>query len=732
MPFAQDVHQRWCSVIRCMTVAALMAGFAPACGAQAKPPAPQNQQPVAADPGQLARFAEQFGRLFERLQQNVKFPSARTQSRLLPLLPQNTIFYAAFPNYGDAAQQALKAFRQELQENAALREWWEKGQVAATGPKVEDFVEEFYQLSQFLGDEVVISGVNQGNKPGLLLVAEVRKPGLKMFLQQAAKELAGKSKQAVRVMDAQELAAATDQGLGDEPVVLVRPDLVMAAPDIATLRVFNARVDEATREFASTPFGQRLTHSYDGGATLVVGADLHSILSQIPPGAATTLQRTGFADAQYLVWEHKTVAGQDISQLELTFTGSRRGIAAWLAAPTPMGSLDFVSPKPTMMVSLALTDLGNIFDGIEELAAASNPNAFASVRQMEQALQISLKDDVLKQLQGELTLEIVTRPPTPGWKAILRVVDPVRLQQTLNTLLAATHLGGEQFDQAGVTHHAVRIPSANATAEFDYAFVDGYLVVGSSRETVAEAARLHRGGGSLGKSSEFAASLPPGHPNGFSAIWYQDPMALAALRLRQVAPEMAAAIAQSGAESKPAVMCLYGDQTAIREASTSQAGDVGAMLVVAAIAIPNLLRSRMAANEASAVGSLRSINTAQVYYSNTYPRRGYAPDLATLGPGPREGMPASQRYAGVLDSTLAGASCTGGASCTKSGFRFSVTGVCKLQRCREFVAVATPVSSSTGAKNFCTTSDGVIRFKPGASLETAITVRECRQWAPIQ
>src|SRR2546428_13753428 len=58
---------------------------------------------------------------------------------------------------------------------------------------------------------------------------------------------------------------------------------------------------------------------------------------------------------------------------------------------------------------------------------------------------------------------------------------------------------------------------------------------------------------------------------------------------------------------------------------------VAIILIIAAIAIPNLLRARIAANEASAVGSLRTINTAEVTYSTTYPTVGYAATLALLG-----------------------------------------------------------------------------------------------------
>src|SRR5678809_1473557 len=59
---------------------------------------------------------------------------------------------------------------------------------------------------------------------------------------------------------------------------------------------------------------------------------------------------------------------------------------------------------------------------------------------------------------------------------------------------------------------------------------------------------------------------------------------------------------------------------------------VAIILIIAAIAIPNLLRARIAANESSAVSSLRTINTAEVTYQTAYPTTGYAAALANLGP----------------------------------------------------------------------------------------------------
>jgi hypothetical protein len=102
-------------------------------------------------------------------------------------------------------------FRQERQESAVLRDWWTHSRMAASGPKIEDVVDKFAQLHQFLGDEIVISAALDGTKPSFLMLAEVRNPGLKQFLQQQSEQLSGGSKSGMRILDAQELAAAKDK-----------------------------------------------------------------------------------------------------------------------------------------------------------------------------------------------------------------------------------------------------------------------------------------------------------------------------------------------------------------------------------------------------------------------------------------------------------------------------------------------------------------------------------------
>jgi len=134
---------------------------------------------------------------------------------------------------------------------------------------------------------------------------------------------------------------------------------------------------------------------------------------------------------------------------------------------------------------------------------------------------------------------------------------------------------------------------------------------------------------------------------------------------------------------------------------------VAIILIIAAIAIPNLLRARMAANESSAVASIRTINTAEITYSSTYPTIGYAATLAVLG-GVTPCTPTSTT-ACLIDSVLAGG--------VKSGYNFVAIGA-GGPPATMYYATAVPVTlNQTGTRSFCSFEDAVIRVQPtGAAI----------------
>ncbi len=139
---------------------------------------------------------------------------------------------------------------------------------------------------------------------------------------------------------------------------------------------------------------------------------------------------------------------------------------------------------------------------------------------------------------------------------------------------------------------------------------------------------------------------------------------------------------------------------------------VAIILIIAAIAIPNLLRSRIAANEASAVGSMRTINTAETTYNSSYPTVGFADTLAKLGP-PTEGDCTTPTSAGacLIDKTLAAAVGTT-ADKAKSGYYFTLAAANSTVG---YTLLGTPIGSSTGVKNYYSDASGVIHYHDAAA-----------------
>jgi type IV pilus assembly protein PilA len=135
---------------------------------------------------------------------------------------------------------------------------------------------------------------------------------------------------------------------------------------------------------------------------------------------------------------------------------------------------------------------------------------------------------------------------------------------------------------------------------------------------------------------------------------------------------------------------------------------VAIILIIAAIAIPNLLRARIAANESSAVASIRTINTAQISYNSAYPTVGFAGLSALAGSCTGSTLPTSAA-ACLIDSQLASGS--------KSGYTFTSTAATGTPA-SSYVAFANPqTQNTTGVRSFCSVADAVVRYTT-ASMTT--------------
>lgn len=138
---------------------------------------------------------------------------------------------------------------------------------------------------------------------------------------------------------------------------------------------------------------------------------------------------------------------------------------------------------------------------------------------------------------------------------------------------------------------------------------------------------------------------------------------------------------------------------------------VAIILIIAAIAIPNLLRARIAANESSAVASVRTINTAMISYNSAYPTVGFAANLGALAG--TSCSPPTSAGACLIDTQLA--------SGTKSGYSFEATSSGSAPASAYYASGSPLTPNQSGVRSFCSIADAVVRYSTAALTSCAGT-----------
>ena len=535
----------------------------------------------------LALLAE-FSKLKQAFEQ-IPMPGMRYSSAVLDKLPSNTVFYASIPNLGDALNQANDIFQNELQQSSVLRDWWAGKTTTSTSttthPTFDQMVQKLHGMTQYLGDEIVVAGFvgPDSGSNGVVVIAPVKNSGLKQYLDTEFTNLVTHDGQTggLNVISEDQLNAATSVP-GHQLTAVVGDQFVMISPNLATLRLMSNQL-KSSGGFSQTPFGQRLADAYNRGAGLLFGADFKSILAANQarnPGVqqSAAYQASGFSDMDYLLVEHHNVNNVPDNRAVLTFTGQRRGMVSWLAAPNPIGSLQFVSANAGAAASFLSKDPALIFDDMMQLTGAS---AGTGLTDTEAKLNLSIRNDIAAQLGGDVTLALDGPVlPKPSWKVILQVNNSGTLQYSIGKLMGAINSEAALHQEPGVeltsevvdgrTYYRIRPLNPKALGmEVDYTFSDGYMIAAPSRALVQEALHTKDSGDTLPASTTFQGLLPKdGHVN-FSALLYQNLGPLLQPLASQLTSQQMQALQQIASGSKPTVICAYASGDRIEVASGS-------------------------------------------------------------------------------------------------------------------------------------------------------------------
>lgn len=544
----------------------------------------------------------QFATLQKKFDQ-IPTPGLRYASAILARVPANTVVYGSIPNLGDALNEANRIFQEQLQQSAVLREWWTKGhQGKKDGPEFAELVQKAHTLSQYLGDEVALVGLSRqpGGGSDAVVMAEVRRQGLREFLQGEIASLGRKKDRGIRVVNEQELGSVPTTGNKDGLVVLVRTDFVLFSGSALALQQMNAALNSGSTSFTATDFGRRISEAYSRGAGFLLAVNLHELMVEGNKSGKRgvshdrNLQASGFGDAQYLIAEHRDLSGTPDNRAVLQFAAQRRGLASWLGSPAPIGSLEFVSANAGMAVSFITKAPELMMDDILQMAA-SDKSATKGLEEGQSKLGINVRDDLAAAFGSDGTFALDGPVlPKPAWKFVAEVRDAGRLQNSIQSIVdaanreAAQHgRPGVQFEQndvSGRNYYVIRSLDPKAlNREAHYTFADGYMIVAPSRALVMAALQTKANGDSLGRSAGFRELLPRDEHANYSALFYQNLAPLVNPIASQLNPQQLQVLQQIAAEAKPTVVCAYGDQNTIQLASSSRLlpFDVNSMAVMA-------------------------------------------------------------------------------------------------------------------------------------------------------
>jgi hypothetical protein len=511
----------------------------------------------------------------------IPFPQSRFSSDLLARVPPDTMLYISIPNLGDYFSQANSIFQDQLTQSPALQQWWAQGHKQSPAD-LNALVEKIHDVSQYLGNEIVISASGDGDHRRVAALADVQRSGLAAELQQQFSNPNG----GLVVLDEASLAVANPSGALHGGYALVRDHEVVFSNSISTLNLIDAQLNAGASGFAASDFGKQIGTAYDRGAGIILAANLHAMIQSNPmahnlEAAAKlhTFENSGLAGLQYLIAEHREANGLPQNHLNLQFSEARQRIASWLAGPAPIGSLDFVSTNASIAVAALSKNPASIADDLLAVASESRGTK-VDFSEIDAKLQINVRDDLIANLGGDFLLALDGPVlPTPSWKLVIEVNNPdqfentlERLAQAISTLAPAGSGHGVAIDSVVVgtqRYYAIRDLSTNSV-KANYTFCNGFMIVAPQRALLMDAMQIQASGNSLARSSSFRALLPHDQNENYSAIAYQNLNPVITPLLGQFSGETADALRKLAADARPTVVCAWGKDSGIEAASDSR------------------------------------------------------------------------------------------------------------------------------------------------------------------
>jgi hypothetical protein len=547
-----------------------------------------------------ARYAQTLASLAE-LQKDlntVAKPSVRYSTRLLDMMPANTVLYAALPNLSATIAESNRIIEERIQQNPALKDWFESRH-EPRGPGMNQAISAIKDFGDQLGDEIAVgAGMNDGGEgEAPIVLAELKNPaGFRAFFDSEVQKLSGQGKapQVQWVDDPQSAQpATTTTKAGEQIYVWIAGDVLVASPKLERLQA----VAKGASGFASTAFHDRVAGVYREGAGLVVAADLEKVIAHtrgvrrlaVGDQHEKALSELGVFNMKSFVLDQKDIDGKTNTRAVLSYAESNHGVTSWLAQPAPMGSLEYISPDANLVAGFVVKNPTALVDDLLGVLSQVSPDLTKKLAEQETQHGLDLRKDFAAPLGGEYAFAI-DGPilPTPSWKLVFEVNDPAHLQQAfehvvdeVNKQLATEGKAGLVWDKADAGGHTFyTLRSKDFGVEANYVYANGYMIAGPTRALVEAALKYHDSNVNLMHSARFTAGLPADGNTNFSALIYHNLAPLVQPFANRIAgnaksDEQRKAITDMASSMQPTLAYAYAFGDRIEFASNTEGGPFG-------------------------------------------------------------------------------------------------------------------------------------------------------------
>ncbi|HEY6332322.1 MAG TPA: FecR domain-containing protein [Blastocatellia bacterium] len=557
---------------------------------------------------QYLELLADLGQLKNEVNDKVSTPPLRYSSALLDGMPSGTVLYVALPNLSGTIAESNQIIEERINQNPALKQWWDSNRSSTGRAQFDEVIRKVAGFGQYLGDEIVASAEMsaQGGPDNVMVTSTLTNPAeFRSYLDQQVQELSASSSNrlTVKVVDDPASFEAPDQGTptataaGTTIYTWINGNTIAAAPELQSLRHYESAASSGTANpFKQSSFYSDIAAAYQNGAGLVVAADLENILkgvmsqntSSTASSETAAFNRLGLFSLKHFTLESSAANGKTVGSAVLSFNEPRQGISSWLAAPGPMGSLQFISPDASLVAAFVVNNPSGLVEDLTSAIGTIDPGFTTELNSLEAKSGVNLMQDLAAPLGGEYAFAI-DGPllPSPSWKMIVEVYDQQHLQQTLTTIVTELNqwsaTQGKQGFQlvpstaSGQQYYTLK--SLDTGLDISYTYTNGYLIAAGSQALVERALQYQATEYNLPHSQQFISALPDDHNANFSAMLYHNLGAsvgsLASAvqgSIKALSPEKQQVL-KSMASAKPSIAYAYAEGDRILFSTTSD-GDL--------------------------------------------------------------------------------------------------------------------------------------------------------------